>query len=195
MATPGNSRNWLALALALLGVGLCDAMTITAARADWKSFWHGVHLDHARTNAWPQPFVDVDTRQARAPFEVMKHNGWRAHHTIGHELFYDQEAALTAAGNRRVAWIASQAPLNRRTIYVLRGRSHAETEARLASVHQVLASLEEGGATAQVLVTDTEPPVAPGVWTEQISRQWIAELPAPKLPSKTASGSVGATGP
>ncbi len=116
MARKRQTKFLFCMSLALAGWG-CGSV----AQADWDSFWHGVHVDYARVNAWPQPFNDVDARQARAPFEVMKQNGWRAHNTIGHELFRDGDAVLTAAGNRRVLWIASQAPMNRRTIYVLQG--------------------------------------------------------------------------
>lgn len=186
MARKRQAKFGLAMSLALVGCGWS-----TTAQADWHSFWHGVHVDYARVNAWPQPFNDIDARQARAPFEVMKQNGWRAHNTIGHELFHDDTAVLTAAGNRRVLWIANQAPLNRRTVYVLQGRTAAETEARLASVQQTLSGLNQRGAEAQVLVTDIEPAAAPGAWATSINRQWMSELPAPKLPSTTASGAAG----
>ena len=93
----------------------------------------------------------------------------------------------------RVLWIANQAPLNRRTVYVLQGRTAAETEARLASVQQTLSGLNQRGAEAQVLVTDIEPAAAPGAWATSINRQWMSELPAPKLPSTTASGAAGVT--
>ncbi len=188
MARKRQAKFWLALSLILAGGG-----SGKVAQADWNSFWHGVHVDYARVNAWPQPFTDIDARQTRAPFEVMKQNGWRAHNTIGHELFHEDTAALTAAGNRRVLWIASQAPLNRRTIYVLQGRTAAETEARVAAVQQVLAGVNQRGAEAQVLVSDIEPASAPGAWATSINRQWMSELPAPKLPSTTASGADGAT--
>jgi hypothetical protein len=178
----------LALGVALLGIG-CG----TTAGADWHSFWHGAHLDYARVNAWPQPFTDIDARQAQAPFAVMKHNGWRAHNTIGHELFRDSDAVLTAAGNRRVTWIATQSPAERRTIYVLRGRSEAETQMRLESVRISLAALPEENAMVQVVVTDIEPAMTPGAVATHINRRWINELPAPRLPSTSAAGSAGVT--
>jgi hypothetical protein len=189
MARRGTTR-FLTLSATLLGLLCC-----TGAQADWPSFWHGAHLDYARGNAWPQPFTDIDARQAQAPFAVMKHNGWRAHNTIGHELFRDGDAVLTAAGNRRVSWIATQSPAERRTVYVLRGRTEAETQARLASVQMTLSALPDDGATTQVMVTDIEPAMAPGAWATQINRRWMNELPAPKLPGTSAAGSAGATGP
>jgi len=162
-------------------------------RADWNSFWHGNKVAHARNNAWPQPFTEDSVRQAVAPFEVMKHNGWRLHNTIGDELFRNGDGALLASGQERVQWIASQAPAERRVVYVLRGNSHAETELRLASVRQTLGNQYSENQATQVLVTDSVPPSASGAWITQINRDWLEALPAPKLPGTSATGAAGAT--
>jgi hypothetical protein len=177
----------------VLGMALCGAIVGQPANGDWHSFWNSIHVDYARNNVWPQPFVDADARAVQAPFVVMKHNGWRAHNTIGHELFREGDCSLNLAGNRRVDWIAKQAPQDRRVIYVLRGDTDQETIQRLESVHQRLASLQTGGPLPQVVVTDIEPAAASGGWATSINRQWIENLPAPKLPSTSASGTAGAT--
>ncbi len=162
------------------------------AKADWHSFRKGLHVAYARTQAWPQPFTDVDARHTTAPFDAMKHNGWRLHNTLGTELFRDSDAALVSAGHNRVRWIVSQAPGERRVIYVLRGRTPQETEARLASVRQSIAALNTPGAPPQLVVTDIEPTTASGAWATQINRDWMEALPEPKLPGTSATGSEGA---
>ena len=172
--------------LALFGVGLFASN----ASADWHSFWHNVHVGTQRNNAWPDPFNEADAMQVVAPFEVMKNNGWRVHNTIGHELFRDGDGALLASGNKRVEWIASQAPTNRRDVYVMRGRTAEETQARVASVRQSLTGLGTANPP-QVWVTDIEPTSASGAWATQINRSWLQELPAPKLPGTSASGQAG----
>lgn len=187
MVLAGLSKRWV-LGVALIGTALGQS-----ASADWGSFWHQVHVDYARNNVWPQPFIEVDAQAVQAPFAVMKHNGWRAHNTIGNELFREGDSSLNLAGNRRVEWIATQAPHNRRTIYVLRGSNDNETDLRLASVNQSLASMQIGGPAPQVVVTDIEPASASGGWATSVNRQWMQNLPAPKLPSTTASGTEGAT--
>lgn len=178
----------------ILGAALGGAVLGQPAVADWNSFWNSIHVDYARNNAWPQPFVEADAQAVQAPFAVMKHNGWRAHNTIGNELFREGDCSLSLAGSRRVEWIAKQAPHDRRTIYVLRGASDEETIRRLESVHQSLASLPTGKPLPQVVVTDIEPASASGGWATSVNRQWMQNLPAPKLPSKTASGTAGTTG-
>jgi len=186
MARSNQSRKWI-LGVSLLGLGLCSP-----ASADWHTFWHEVRVGYARNNAWPQPFADVDAKEVQKPVDIMIHNGWRAHNTIGSELFRENDSALTLAGARRVHWIATQSPSARRTIYVLRGATEQETSKRLDSVHQSLASIHSNGTAPQVLITDVDPASSSGAWATSISRQWMENLPAPKLPSSTASGSEGA---
>ena len=162
------------------------------ASAEW-GFWKSACVDYHRNNAWPQPFTEDSVRQTVAPFEVMKQNGWRLHNTIGNELFRDGDGALLAAGHERVHWIASQAPADRRVVYVLRGRSQSETEARLASVRDTLSRVETTGPAPQLMITEIEPTTASGAWATQINRSWMEAIPAPKLPSTSSTGSQGAT--
>jgi hypothetical protein len=167
------------------------ATSTTSASADWNHFWHGLHVGFHRNNAWPDPFNEVDASNVIQPFEVMKANGWKMHNTIGHELFRSGDGALLAAGHKRVHWIASQAPTARRTVYVLTGRSEDETQKRVASVHQTLASAYFPGPAPNVLVTNVEPATSSGAWATKINREWLEHLAAPQLPSISASGNQG----
>ncbi len=168
------------------------ATTATSASAGWNEFWHNLHVGFHRNNAWPDPFNEVDALDVVAPFEIMKANGWKMHNTIGHELFRDGDGALLASGHRRIHWIATQAPEARRTVYVLRGSSQPETEARVASVQHTLSGLQIQGSAPTVLVTDVEPSTSSGAWATKINREWLEHLTAPRLPSESASGNAGA---
>ena len=168
------------------------ATTATSASADWNHWWHDLHIGYHRNNAWPDPFNEVDAAQVIMPFEIMKANGWRMHNTIGHEGFRGGDGALVASGQQRVHWIATQAPTSRRTVYVLRGGSQAETEARVASVRQTLTYTYVSGPSPAVLVTDVEPASSSGAWATKINREWLEHLTAPRLPSESASGQAGA---
>tara|TARA_R110002049_G_scaffold27321_2_gene94152 strand:+ start:319131 stop:319661 length:531 start_codon:yes stop_codon:yes gene_type:complete len=165
----------------------------TSANADWREMWHKMHVGLHRNNAWPDPFREIDAMQVVAPFDAMKRNGWRLQNTVGHELFREGDGALLAAGSNRVRWIATQAPEARRQVFVLRGRSESETEARVASVRETLASVRVSGATPSVLVTDIVPPSSSGARATQINRAWMTEMPKPKLPSTSAAGTASAT--
>lgn len=176
------------------GLALVGGSMPSLASADWHSFWRAVDVDYARVQAWPQPFTDVDARQTVMPFEVMKQNGWRLHNTIGHDLFRDVDGALMAAGHRRVQWIATQAPSDRRVIYVLKGRTPSETDGRLAAVRATLAQVETNGPPPQLMITEIEPTTSSGDWATQVNREWLNSLPAPKLPTISASGNSGVNG-
>ena len=174
---------------------LAFGFLVPTASADWDSFWHGLHVGYHRNNAWPSPFTEADAHQVVAPFEVMKANGWRIHNTIGHELFRAGDGALLASGNRRLEWIATQAPEGHRDVFILRGRTPEETEARVAAVRQSLTNLQLQGQQPAVWVTETAPTTASGAWATQINRTWLQELPPPRLPGSSSSGTQGATGP
>ena len=92
-------------------------------------------------------------------------------------------------------WIATQAPAARRTVYVLRGNSQAETDARVASVHQALNNVHTTGAIPAVLVTDAEPATSSGAWATKINREMLENLPEPRLPQQSASGQQSVTTP
>lgn len=169
--------------------------TATSATADWNHFWHNIHVGYARNNAWPDPFNEADAAQVVMPFEIMKANGWKMHNTIGHELFRDGDGALLASGHRRVHWIATQAPVSRRTVYVLRGDSQEETEARLDSVRKTISGLQVDGPAPAVLVTNVEPSSGSGAWATKINREWLEHLTAPRLPEQSSSGNAGIAQP
>ena len=182
------------LAVGFLGLSLI-AISAGDASADWSSFWHKFHVDTARNNAWPDPFNEADARDTMAPFEIMKQNGWKLHNTIGHDLFREGDGVLMASGSNQVRWIATQAPQSRRTIYVLKGHSRLETEARLASVRQTLSGMNLDGSQPSVEVTSVSPARASGIWAAKISREGVAAIPKPQLPQTSASGTQSAVTP
>jgi hypothetical protein len=165
----------------------------TSAFAGGRELWHNMHVGLHRNNAWPDPFREIDAMEVVAPFDAMKKNGWRLNNTLGHELFRQGDGALLASGSNRVRWIASQAPEARRQVFVLRGRNEQETEARVASVRQTLASVTNRGSEPMVLITDIEPPTASGARATQVNRAWMTDMPRPRLPSTSAAGTASAT--
>ncbi len=175
----------------LMATALVGMVTSTAT-ADIRGFFSNVAKGYHRNNAWPDPFNEIDAMQTVSPFEVMKRKGWQLNNTIGNELFRGGDGALLASGNHKIHWIATQAPQHRREIYVLRGRSDEETQSRVASVQGALASFTRNGNAPTVMVTDRVPPSASGAWATQINRTWLQQLPAPKLPSTSSSGTAAA---
>ncbi|WP_430452784.1 hypothetical protein [Rhodopirellula europaea] len=193
MATTFPTQRTLLFAAILAATAFGGIRTQTAS-ADWGSLVHQMHVGYHRNVAWPDPFNEVDALQVVMPFEAMKHNGWRMHNTIGHELFRGGDGALLAAGQNRVRWIATQAPETRREIYVLRGANQAETQSRLKSVRDAVDNyVLDGQPQPQVLVTTIEPATSPGVMATKINRERLEQMAAPKLPTTSAAGQAGIT--
>lgn len=177
----------------LIVVVAATAVTTSSASAGWSEFWFKIRRGYHRNNAWPDPFTEMDVRQVVSPFEIMKHNGWRLHNTISHELFREGDGALLASGNERVRWIATQAPDARRSVYILRAPTPEETQARVASVQRSLAAVDAGGAQPRIFVTDIEPGASSGAWANKINTEWLAHLPIPQLPQESATGNQSVT--
>lgn len=162
---------------------LTAAFLVTALTGtSWaqSSGMHSWHIDQARNNCWPYPFRSMDAAATQAPFEVMKANGWRMYNTLSHGMFSEQ-SQLTDAGQLRVEWIVTQAPINRRVLYVLKGANENETAARVESVQVAVSQILPTGQLPEVLVTDVEPPMASGQYQTTINRALMNSLPRPRL--------------
>src|SRR5687768_11742045 len=103
--------NWWTLSsVALLGV---------ATVAGGNDFWTSIQTDWHRNNMWPSPFIQADRAAVCEYFAVQTNNGWRLQNTIGDPYFDSATQELTMAGQHKVKWIVQQAPLHRRTVFVL----------------------------------------------------------------------------
>ena len=84
-------RRWLLTGSAIISVALATGSASAGGWKDnWNSYWHGVHVDFHRNNAWPEPFNTADRARVREPFCIQADNGWKLHNTIGSYL-YDPE--------------------------------------------------------------------------------------------------------
>ena len=83
----------------------------------------GAHYMKARVPAnkmWPWPYVCADRVAVHEPFCIMVNNGWRRQNLLGPHHFNPNTNQLTTAGELRVQWILTQAPPERRNIFVER---------------------------------------------------------------------------
>lgn len=176
----------------LLFAAVALSVTGTTVSAGWNDFIYKFKRSYHRNNAWPDPFNELDARQVRMPFEQMKANGWQLHNTISHELFREGDGVLTSAGNEKIRYIATQAPVARRNVFVLRGRTKQETDLRLASVRDSIAAIETRGQQVGIFLTDKQPSSFAGAWAVKVSREYLEHLPVPMLPEVSASGAESA---
>ena len=183
----------------VLGLAIVFSCPIGSARADWQSmkvkwhsFWDRVHVDWHRNNAWPDPFVEVDRNSIRTTMGVQVDNGWRLQNTISTELFNPETQELTRAGELKVEWILTQMPAERRTVFVLRGRTAEITKTRLKSVEKAAATTLGDTTQAAIAVTDIIPRGGSGDYYERVNRGYDNSVPPPRLPQ--ADGASGESG-
>ena len=149
--------------------------------AGWHEWWHQTKVDYHRSNEWPFPFRCADQMAVRQPMAVMVDNGWRRENTLGNEMFDVEKNTLTKAGYIKAHWIVTQAPVQRRTVWVLRGTSQEATTSRVDSVQTALQSLVTG-PLPEVLVTDTPPAGGNGDYLDAVDRAMRSTVQPPRLP-------------
>jgi len=186
-------RRWFLALFAVTGMMLAAAPAQAQTMGEkWDSFWHRVHVDWHRNNAWPEPFITADRAAQREPFCIMTDNGWKMQNTVGSYLFDDNQQ-LNKAGELHVRWIVTQAPLHRRAVFVLKADNAEATAARVASVNAAVTKYA-GGAMPPVMVTDSEPAGWSGSYVDAIGQQYQSSVPAPRLPGSGGDSGGGGGG-
>lgn len=126
-------------------------------RASWHQFWAGVDRDFHRNNAWPHPFVQPDRMAVRSVLAVQANNGWRMQTMVADHHFDNQTQQLTKAGEAKVRWILTQAPVQRRTVFVKTGRTREDTSVRVDSIQQFAVQVLPEGQLPAVEETNLQP--------------------------------------
>ena len=102
---------------------------------------------------WPNIYIPPARRSVCATYDAMINNGWRRQNLLGDYHFNQDSHQLTDAGKLKVNWILSQAPQQRRSVFVQRGAEQVDTSARIAAVHDHAGSISPG--VGSVVVNDT----------------------------------------
>jgi len=105
--------------------------------------------------------------------------------TVGTFLFDRETQRVNEAGELLVKWIITQAPINRRAVFVLKGDTADATNARVQSVQAAVAKY---GCVCPVLLTDCEP----AGWSAAYNRHDHAAVQRhdsqPALPPRQGAG-------
>ena len=145
--------------------------------------------------AWPNQFIRASRRSICDSYAVMINNGWRRQNLLGDYHFDPHTNELTKAGEVKVNWILTQAPVERRNVYVQRAATQEQTTERLAAVEQFSTTLNP--AVLGVEVNDTHI-VAEGHKAYSVDNIFVGfqdNQPPPVLPASTnAAGSTGTGG-
>lgn len=175
-------------------LGLAAAACVSQADAGWNEFWSRCKLDYRRNVAYPEPFATADRELTRNYWEQTEANGWRLQNTLGSFLFEDTTNQLNVAGERKIRWILTSAPVHRRQIFVLRGDSQAISAQRLTAVQEYVSQLVGDGNLPPVVLTDHDAPGIPGEYLKGVDDLYWKTQPAPRLPSSTGGAGGGGGG-
>ncbi len=144
---------------------------------------------------WPHQYVWPSRRGICQSFAIMANNGWRRQNLLGQYHFDPETGELSTAGRVKVQWILTQAPPQRRTIYVERTLDQQQTAGRVEAVQNLASSTTtaEGPVDVQeTLLHDDGRPAAAidAVFTGFTTNQKPPVLPdAESASDSTSSGS------
>lgn len=148
---------------------------------------HGYH----QNVAWPWPYICPDRIAVREPFCLMINNGWRRQNLLGPHHFNPDNNQLTTAGELRVHWIMTQAPVERRTVFVERAMKPEVTEQRLATAREYAARVSLDGALPMVAETHLVSEGRPASVVDATNVRFQESMQPPVLPAVVGSGTGG----
>jgi len=164
--------------LLLLGAGTAKAGDL------WHDFWR----DYDRNNCWPQPFVHVDRAAALQPWAMMEAKGWQRQNLLGAHHFVPNSAELSPAGKLKVEWILTQAPANRRVIFIERSAGGPLTAGRIETLHRVANDLSLPGQPVAIFESRMMTEGWPAEAVDRTNVRFLESRPTPALPAATAGG-------
>jgi hypothetical protein len=168
--------------LAVLAVALA-VTTLSPAQAVWlDSHVRYVRSGYRANVVWPWPYVCPDRLAVREPFAMMVDNGWRRQNLLGSHHFDPQKGTLTTAGELKVHWIMTQAPPERRSIFIERSLDSAVTAQRIDAAREYAARVVVDGATPTVSDTHLVSEGRPAAAVDAIYVRFHESMQPPVLP-------------
>ncbi len=154
---------------------------------------HYVKQGYHQNVAWPWPYICPDRIAVREPFCQMINNGWRRQNLLGPHHFNPTNGQLTTAGELRVHWIVTQAPVERRAVFVERALEAEVTEQRLAAVREFAARVSVDGHLPLVSETHLVSEGRPAAVVDATNVRFYESMQPPVLPAVV--GAAGASNP
>lgn len=173
-------RRTTSITMALLIVAGA-AQTALAVFADDAA--HYVKQGYYENRMWPWPYTCPDRIAVREPFCIMVNNGWRRQNLIGAHYFNPETNKLTTAGELRVQWIMTQAPPDRRSIFVERTLDPQLNAEHLAVVREYATKVSMDGRPPQIEETYMVSEGRPASVVDATNVKFLQSMPAPVLPA------------
>lgn len=149
------------------------------------------HYSFYRNAAWPMPFRAMDTAAVTSIFEAQRNNGWKLSNTIGAAMYAPGTHELTDAGKAHLRWVVTQAPENRRVVFVRQGANQAVTAKRVESTQLAISELIPVGPLPQLYLTQRDAPMSSGEYQTTVLRALTSSVPPPRLPAQQGNAGVG----
>jgi hypothetical protein len=157
--------------------------------------------DTCEVNRWPYPYVCWDREAVYAPFPGMIENAWRRQNLLADCHFVVDGTQLSQAGQSKVRWILTEAPLQHRTVFVRRGETAEQTTARVNSIREYAAKVAPEGGPPNIVETNVSLPGYPAGWPggkdPTLSRRFQGFVPEklyiPSRSNTSGSSSGGGT--
>ena len=175
-------RRKLIVAVALLA-GAGTAQSVPAVFFDDAA--HYVKRGYRENQQWPWPYQCPDRIAVREPFCIMVNNGWRRQNMLGPHHFNPNTNQLTTAGELRVQWIMTQAPPERRGIFVERTLDADANSKRLATVRDYATKVSIDGRMPLVEETYLVAEGRPAAMVDATNVKFMQSMPVPVLPAAT----------
>lgn len=166
----------------LLAICCCGLFSESAQAEGWFA---RMKTSYKRNVAWPEPFNFPDREAVLAPFDVMIAKGWQRQNTLGGDHFDDGTGNLVESGRRKIDVILTRSPADHRVVYVERGPTYEQTEARVLAVQNAMRPYFPGDPDPRVNISILPAPGIPGSYVSDVSTRFKDTIPAPRLPAPT----------
>ena len=138
---------------------------------------------------WPRQYMAPARRGICQTFALMTSSGWQRNNLLGKYDFDPKGEGLSEAGRLHVEWILTQAPQQRRTIFVQRGADQQETAQRVEAVQTLASNMYPSTGPADVRETLMQEYTRPASSVDAVFTGFSANQPVPMLPQSSATGS------
>jgi hypothetical protein len=120
----------------------------------------------------------------------MINNGWRRENMLGSHHFNPDTNQLNAAGQLRVQWVMTQAPPDRRGIFVERTLDQNSNNQRMTAVQEYATQVAIDGRPPQVTQTHLVTEGRPATVVDFTNTKFQQSMPVPVLPAAQPTASA-----
>jgi hypothetical protein len=138
---------------------------------------------------WPKQYVHPSRRGICAAFAIQANNGWRRNNLLGKYHFDAEGGELSDAGKAKVDWILTQAPPQRRTIFVERATEPDQTANRIQAVQTLASSGPSQGGPIDVRESNLREIPHPAGAVDAVFTGFSTNQMPPVLPQGDSSSS------